>query len=140
RYLRWHDELLRAVGIHFPDEPITERFETASWRLVVGGQVSEDELTRTILGDVEIELAHLRALIESVSTTPDRALPDPATVGVAVYDANCMFSKHIRYLLVGFAVYGIVRARWSRELFKETAGNLAGQLRGDSLDDLGRWI
>jgi hypothetical protein len=140
RYLRWHDELLRVLHAHFPDEPIAERFETTSWQLVLGDRVSDDELTRTILGDVEIELGYLRGLIESVSTTPARALPDPATVGVAVYDANCLFAKHIRRLLLGFAVYGIVRARWSRKLLKETAGNLAGRLRGDSLEDLGRWL
>jgi hypothetical protein len=55
------------------------------------------------------------------------------------FEANCLFAKHIRHLLLGSAVYGIVRARWSRELLKETAGNLAGKLRGDSLEDLGRW-
>lgn len=140
RYLRWHDELLRVLHAHFPDESIAERFETTSWQLVVGDRVSDDELTRTILGDVDIELGHLRALIESMSTIPARALPDPATVGVAVYDANCLFAKHIRHLLLGFAVYGIVQARWSRELLKETARNLAGKLRGDSLEDLGRWL
>lgn len=140
RYLRWHDELLRLLHAYFPDEPIAQRFETTSWQLVVGDRVSDDELTRTILGDVDIELRHLRRLIESVSTVPLRALPDPATVGVAVYDANCLFAKHIRHLLLGFAVYGIVRARWSRELLKETAGSLASKLRGDSLEDLGRWL
>lgn len=71
---------------------------------------------------------------------PDRAPVLPGTVGVAVFDANCLFSKHLRYLLVGFAVYGVARGRWSRKLLEETAANLAGKLRGDSLEDLGRWI
>lgn len=57
-----------------------------------------------------------------------------------MYDANCLFSKHLRYLLVGFAVHGISRGRWSRKLLEETAANLAGKLRGDSLEDLGRWL
>ena len=71
---------------------------------------------------------------------PDRVPVLPGTVGVAVFDANCLFSKHLRYLLVGFAVYGVARGRWSRKLLEETAANLAGKLRGDSLEDLGRWI
>lgn len=71
---------------------------------------------------------------------PSRAIAQPGTVGVAVYDANCLFSKHVRYLLLGFAVHGIVRARWSRRLLEETAGSPARQLRGDSLEDLGRWL
>ncbi len=71
---------------------------------------------------------------------PPRAIADPGTVGVAVYDATCLFSKHGRYLLLGFAVHGVVRARWSRRLLEETAASLAGQLRGDALEDLGRWI
>ena len=76
----------------------------------------------------------------SSDAVPPRAVPDPGTVGVAVYDANCLFSKHGRYLLLGFAVRGVVRARWSRRLLEETAANLAGQLRGDALEDLGRWL
>lgn len=71
---------------------------------------------------------------------PPRAVPSPGTVGVAVYDATCLFSKHGRYLLLGFAVHGVVLARWSRRLLEETAAALAGQLRGDALEDLGRWI
>lgn len=71
---------------------------------------------------------------------PPRAIADPGTVGVAVYDATCLFSKHGRYLLLGFAVHGVVLARWSRRLLEETAASLAGQLRGDALEDLGRWI
>jgi hypothetical protein len=71
---------------------------------------------------------------------PDRCPVLSGTVGVAVFDANCLFSKHLRYLLVGFAVYGVARGRWSRKLLEETAANLAGKLRGDSLEDLGRWI
>jgi len=73
-------------------------------------------------------------------STPERVVPDPHTVGVAVYDATCLFSKHARYLLLGFAVRGVVQARWSRRLLEETAANLAGKLRGDSLQDLGRWL
>lgn len=34
----------------------------------------------------------------------------------------------------------MVRARWSSRLLEETAASLAGKLRGDSLEDLGRWI
>lgn len=71
---------------------------------------------------------------------PPRAVADPGTVGVAVYDATCLFSKHGRYLLLGFAVHGVVIARWSRRLLEETAAGLARQLRGDALEDLGRWI
>lgn len=77
---------------------------------------------------------------EAPEGLPERALVLPGTVGVAVYDANCLFSKHLRYLLVGFAVHGIARGRWSRKLLEETAANLAGKLRGDSLEDLGRWL
>lgn len=72
--------------------------------------------------------------------TPPRSGAESGTVGVAVYDANCLFSKHVRFLLLAFAVHGTVRARWSRRLLQETAANLAGQLRGDSLEDLGRWL
>lgn len=71
---------------------------------------------------------------------PPRSVPDPGTMGVAVFDASCLFAKHARYLLLGFAVHGIVQARWSRRLLEETAGSLARKLRGDSLEDLGRWL
>ena len=74
------------------------------------------------------------------AAVPPRVVPDQGTVGVAVYDATCLFSKHGRFLLLGFAVHGVVRARWSRRLLEETAAALAGQLRGDALEDLGRWI
>ncbi len=57
-----------------------------------------------------------------------------------MYDANCLFSKHVRYVLLGFAVHGVVGARWSRRLLEEAAGSLARTLRGDSLEDLGRWL
>lgn len=79
-------------------------------------------------------------MAEVDAALPSRAVPDSGTMGVAVYDANCLFSKHGRYLLLAFAVHGIVLARWSRRLLEETAANLAGQLRGDSLEDLGRWL
>jgi predicted nucleic acid-binding protein len=79
-------------------------------------------------------------MVEPSEDLPPRVVPDPGTVGVAVYDATCLFSKHGRYLLLGLAVHGVVLARWSRRLLEETAANLAGQLRGDSLEDLGRWL
>lgn len=79
-------------------------------------------------------------MTDSPEAVPPRAVPDPGTVGVAVYDATCLFSKHGRYLLLGFAVHGVVLARWSRRLLEETAASLAGQLRGDALEDFGRWI
>lgn len=85
-YLGWHGELLRTLHSLLPDEPTAERFETTSWQLVVGDRAGDHELTRTILGDIEATLGHLRRLIESVSAVPPRALPDPATVGVAVCD------------------------------------------------------
>jgi hypothetical protein len=44
------------------------------------------------------------------------------------------------YLLLGFAVYGVANGRWSRKLLEETAASLAGKLRGDPLEDLGRWL
>jgi hypothetical protein len=59
---------------------------------------------------------------------------------MAVFDANCLFSKHARHLLLGFSVHGIVLGRWSRALLAEAAGSLAKQLRGDSLEDLGSWL
>jgi hypothetical protein len=59
---------------------------------------------------------------------------------MAVFDANCLFSKHPRHLLLGFSVHGIVIGRWSRALLAEAAGSLAKQLRGDSLADLGSWL
>lgn len=34
----------------------------------------------------------------------------------------------------------VVRARWSHRLLEETAASLARNLRGDSLEDLGRWM
>lgn len=71
---------------------------------------------------------------------PARWVADPGTVGMAVFDATCLFSKHTRHLLLGFCVHGIVLGRWSRELLAEAAGNLAKKLRGDSLEDLGRWL
>lgn len=71
---------------------------------------------------------------------PARAVARPGSIGVAVYDANCLFSKHLRYLLLGFAVYRITDGRWSRKLLEETAASLAAKLRGDSLEDLGRWL
>ena len=77
---------------------------------------------------------------DTSSDMPERASVSPGTVGMAVYDANCLFSKHLRYLLVGFSVHGVARGRWSRKLLKEAAANLAGKLRGDSLGDLGRWL
>lgn len=78
--------------------------------------------------------------IDETERVPPRANADPGTVGVAVYDASCLFSKQIRFLLLAFAVHGTVRARWSRRLLQETAASLAGRLRGDSLEDLGRWL
>lgn len=44
-------------------------------------------------------------------TMPARAMAAPGTVGVAVYDANCLFSKHVRFVLLAFAVHGTVQAR-----------------------------
>lgn len=140
RYLAWHHELLRALTDAFPDERTADHYQTTRWQLVVGGRVTEDEVVRTILGDVESTLTSLRRLIDAPVAVPPRVLPDPATVGVAVYDANCLFSKHGRYLLLAFAVHGVVIARWSQRLLEETAANLAGKLRGDSLEDLGRWL
>lgn len=67
---------------------------------------------------------------------PARASVEQGTLGVAVYDANCLFSKHIRHYLVGVAVYGLVRARWSKRLLEETAASLAARLHGDALEDL----
>lgn len=77
---------------------------------------------------------------DATQPVPQRATADPGTVGVAVYDASCLFSKQIRFLLLAFAVHGTVRARWSRRLLQETAASLAGSLRGDSLEDFGRWL
>lgn len=71
---------------------------------------------------------------------PPRWIPNAGTVGMVVFDANCLFSKHARHLLLGFSVYGIVLGRWSRELLAETSASLARQLRGDSLEDLGSWL
>lgn len=79
-------------------------------------------------------------MVEPSEELPPRAVAHPGTVGIAVYDATCLFSKHGRYLLLGLAVHGVVLARWSRRLLEETAASLAGQLRGDSLEDLGRWL
>ncbi len=76
----------------------------------------------------------------SSADPPERAVARPGSVGVAVYDANCLFSKHLRYLLLGLAVYGVAYGRWSRKLLEETAASLAGKLRGDSLEDLGHWL
>lgn len=78
-------------------------------------------------------------MTEADPAVPPRAVPDPGTVGVAVLDANCLFSKHGRYLLLAFAVRGVVRARWSRRLLEETALSLAKKGRGDSLEDFDRW-
>lgn len=74
------------------------------------------------------------------SAIPPRWVADPGTVGMAVFDATCLFAKHTRHLLLGFSVHGIVLGRWSRELLGEAAGNLAKKFRGDSLEDLGRWL
>lgn len=71
---------------------------------------------------------------------PPRWIADPGTVGMAVFDATCLFSKHTRHLLLGFSVHGIVLGRWSSELLAEAAGSLARNLRGDSLEDLGHWL
>lgn len=98
------------------------------------------KLAATVLGDLTAKLARIRDLLRLQTAVPPRIVPGPRSVGVAVYDANCLFSKHTRYVLLGLATYGVVRARWSRALLKETAGNLAGRLRGDSLEELGRWI
>lgn len=117
-----------------------EQFRNTSWQLVASGQISEDELVRTIVGDIDHKVRLLSAIARMSVRVPDRAVPDPATVGVAVYDANCLFAKHTRYMLLGFAIHGVVQARWSARLFGEAAANLAGKLRGDSLEDLGRWI
>ena len=138
-YLAWHDELLRVLHDEFPDTEVGGAFETTRWQLVLGGRVTDDELVRTILGDVEAKLISLRRLTLSLAAPP-RAHVEPSTVGVAVYDATCLFSKHARHFLLGLAVHGVVRARWSRRLLEETAAGLAGKLRGDSLEDLGRWL
>lgn len=106
----------------------------------MSGRVTDDEVVRTILSDIDAALQQLRRIVNEPVAVPERAVPDPATVGVAVYDANCLFSKHARYLLLAFAVHGVVIARWSRRLLEETAANLAGTLRGDSLEDFGRWL
>lgn len=74
------------------------------------------------------------------ANVPPRCIADPGTVGMAVFDATCLFSKHPRHLMLGFAVHRIVLGRWSRDLLAEAAGSLAKKLRGDSLEDLGAWI
>ena len=140
KYLAWHSDLLQLLNTRFDDELVAKGYETRRWELVLGGQVADDQLIRTILGDLDAVLPRLRALLEDPSAAPARVLPDPRSVGVAVYDANVLFPKHLRYLLLGLGAHGVVRARWSRQLLKEAAGNLAGHLRGDSLEDLGRWI
>lgn len=145
RYLAWIDGLHRALRVmpeSLPD------FESTRWQMVVEDRVSDDELVRTIVGDVDHVVARLEDLIsdlDGLSTTdptgvPPRWIADPATVGIAVFDATCLFSKHTRHLLLGFSVHGIVLGRWSPELLAEAAGNLAKKLRGDSLEDLGHWL
>lgn len=116
--------------------------------MVVAGNVSDDELVRTILGDIDQQLGRLRQALAGLDgasavdqpNVPPRWVADPGTVRMAVFDATCLFSKHTRHLLLGFSVHGIVLGRWSRELLAEAAGNLAMKLRGDSLEDLGRWL
>lgn len=142
QYLAWADGVHRALRDR-PDD--LAACETTRWRMVVNGSASDHELVRTILGDVDQQLGQLRALLDGLddaseadpTTVPPRWLPDPGTVGMAVFDATCLFSKHTRHLLLGFSVHGIVLGRWSRELLAEAAGNLAKKLRGDSLEDLG---
>lgn len=143
KYLQWHNEVVRTVAER-TDGADVDRFSSTLWQLVVGGRVADDELVRTILTDVEIAIGWLRRMADEAGqdrmVPPPAAVAQPSTVGMAVYDANCLFSKHTRYLLLAFAVHGVVQARWSRRLLKEVGGNLAGQLRGDSLEDLGRWM
>lgn len=145
RYLSWVDGLHRAVGDQ-PEHLAT--FESTRWQMVVEGNVSDDEIVRTILGDIDQQLGQLRQVLADLdgasavdrTNVPPRWIADPGTVGMAVFDATCLFSKHTRHLLLGFSVHGIVLGRWSRELLAEAAGNLAKKLRGDSLEDLGRWL
>lgn len=144
-YLEWVDRVHRVLRER-PDA--RARVETTRWQMVVAGNVSNDELVRTILGDVEHVLAELHQLADDLNEpapslpagVPPRWIADPGTVGMAVFDATCLFSKHTRHLLLGYSVRGIVLGRWSRELLAEAAGNLAKKLRGDSLADLGTWL
>jgi hypothetical protein len=145
-YLEWVDRVHRVLREH-PEAHA--RVESTRWQMVVAGNVSDDELVRTILGDVERVLAELRELADDLDEpaqpgssmrVPPRWIADPGTVGIAVFDATCLFSKHTRHLLLGYSVQGIVLGRWSRELLAEAAGNLAKKLRGDSLADLGTWL
>lgn len=144
-YLEWVDRVHRVLRER-PDA--RARVESTRWQMVVAGNVSDDELVRTILGDVEHVLAELHQLADDLDEpapsppagVPPRWIADPGTVGMAVFDATCLFSKHTRHLLLGYSVRGIVLGRWSRELLAEAAGNLAKKLRGDSLADLGTWL
>lgn len=145
-YLDWVDRLQQGMR-KLPDGRV--HIHSTRWQIVVAGDVSDDELVRTILGDVEQLLDELRELVDDLDRSaqpggsmrvPPRWIADPGTVGMAVFDATCLFSKHTRYLLLGYSVHGIVLGRWSRELLAEAAGNLAKKLRGDSLEDLGAWL
>jgi len=145
QYLSWIDGMHRALRERPAD---LAAVESRRWQIVVDGTVSDDELVRTILGDVDQLLARLHELVDGLSAAaatdaanvPPRWNADPGTVGMAVFDATCLFSKHTRHLLLGFSVHGMVLGRWSRELLAEAAGNLAKKLRGDSLEDLGNWL
>lgn len=139
QYLSWHDEITRALDDLGMTSTAIDEYRNIPWQMTAGDQVSGDEVVRTILSDIDFKVGRLEALT-AVSEAPERALSDPTTVGVAVYDANALFAKHTRYLLLGFAVYGVVQARWSARLLEETAASLAGKLRGDSLEDLGHFI
>lgn len=144
-YLDWIDRVHRALRQH---ADARARLESTRWQMIVAGNVSDDEMVRTVLGDVEHVLAELRRLaadLEGPAPFPPEGVPprwtaDPGTVGMAVFDATCLFSKHTRHLLLGYSVRGVVLGRWSRELLSEAAGNLAKKLRGDSLADLGNWL
>lgn len=145
QYLAWADGVHRALRDR-PDDLAAS--ESTRWQMVVSGSVSDDELVRTILGDIDQQLGRLRDLLDGLdeaaeadpTNVPPRWIADPGTVGMAVFDATCLFSKHTRHLLLAFSVRGIVLGRWSRELLAEAAGNLAEKLRGDSLEDLGNWL
>lgn len=139
-YLGWHDQITHALDAAGQSPADVDQFRNTAWQLVATAQISDDELVRTVLGDIDFKVGRLDAFAHPPASRPDRAILDPTTVGVAIYDANCLFAKHTRYLLLGLAVHGVVQARWSSRLLEETAASLAGKLRGDSLEDLGRWI
>lgn len=78
--------------------------------------------------------------VPALPEVPERVEPQPGELGCAVYDANALFAKHGRYLLLSVAVGGLVQAKWSADVLHETAGNLARRSHWDSLEDFARWM